>query len=234
MSLLDPASLLVAWERGRAEPALDRALTLLAVDTGRSVQEAAALDVGSRDARLATVLVRIVGSTAWAAVECGSCGERLDVPVDIAAVARFPAHEPGEVFQTRVGDSTVSFRLPTTADLAALPPEDPVAARRSLLDRCIGCTGDELPDLVGQAVEAAMEVVAPGGAVDVAVRCTGCGAETAAVLDVPALLWAEVEAEAAALVEDVHALAAAYGWSEAEVLRLSARRRAAYLELVRG
>jgi hypothetical protein len=234
VSLLDPASLLVAWERGREEPALDRALTLLAVDTGRPVREAAALDVGSRDALLAAVLGRIVGSTAWTAVECASCGERLDVPVDIAAVARFPAYDPGGVFETGVGDSAVAFRLPTTADLAALPVGDPVAARRLLLDRCVESTGDELPDSVGLAVQGAMEVVAPGGAVEIAVRCDACGGVTDALLDVPALLWAEVEAEAAALVEDVHALAAAYGWSEAEVLRLSAPRRAAYLELVRG
>lgn len=234
MTLLDAASLLPAWERGRREPALGRAVTLLAASTGRPLQEAAALDVGSRDALLAGVLAQVAGGTVWTTAECGSCGQPLDVPVDVAAVARFPAHEPGEVFETRTGGSTVSFRLPTTGDLAALPAGDPVAARRVLLARCVGGAGDELPDSIGQAVEAAMEVVAPGGAVDVAVRCQGCGGETQAVLDVPALLWAEVENTAVALVQDVHELASAYGWSEAEVLRLSALRRATYLELVRG
>jgi hypothetical protein len=51
---------------------------------------------------------------------------------------------------------------------------------------------------------------------------------------VAALLWVEVEAGAIALVQDVHLLAAAYGWSEAEVLGLGPARRRAYLELVRG
>jgi hypothetical protein len=65
----------------------------------------------------------------------------------------------------------------------------------------------------------------------VAVGCGECGALTAAALDVPALLWAEVEAQATRLLHDVHALARGYGWSEADVLALSPRRRAAYLEL---
>jgi hypothetical protein len=234
VTLLDSASLLSAWERGRREPALGRAVTLLAASTGRPEEEAAALDVGSRDALLAGVLAQVAGGTAWTTADCGSCGQPLDVPVDIAAVARFPVHEPGEVFETRIGSSTVSFRLPTTRDLAELPGGDPVAARRLLLGRCVRWSGHPLPDSIGQAVEAAMEVVAPGAAVDVAIRCDGCGGDTEAVLDVPALLWAEVEAEAVTLVQEVHELATAYGWSEAEVLRLSAPRRTAYLELVRG
>jgi len=38
---LDPATLIEAWERGSGERPLGRALTLLAADTGRTVDEAA-------------------------------------------------------------------------------------------------------------------------------------------------------------------------------------------------
>ena len=38
-------------------------------------------------------------------------------------------------------------------------------------------------------------------------------------------------AQASALMRDVHALATSYGWSEADVLDLSPRRRAVYLDL---
>ena len=73
MTLLDSASLLAAWERGREEPALARALTLLAAGTGRPVDEAAALDLGSRDALLAALLARVAGGTAWTMTKSASC-----------------------------------------------------------------------------------------------------------------------------------------------------------------
>lgn len=234
MSALDSSGLLSAWDRGRAEPPLRRALALFAAEAGGSIEQAAAVDVGSRDVLLAAVLSDAAGGRAWTTADCGVCSEQLDVPVDIAAVARLPAHHPGEVFEIEVGGTPVSFRLPTTDDLAALPAGDPVTARRWLLARCVRWPAGELPDEMGEAVEVAMEVAAPGGVVDVSVRCGACGAVTEAVLDVPALLWAEVEAAAVALVHDVHVLAGAYGWSEAEVLRLSPPRRAAYLELVQA
>jgi hypothetical protein len=228
---LDPATLIAAWERGSGERPLGRALALLAASTGRPDDEAEALDVGSRDVLLAGLLARMAGGQVWASADCGGCGSPLDVPVDIGTVAGLPAYEPGDVFETCVDGSTVSFRLPTTLDLAALAGCGPAEARRLLLDRCVGWTRGTMPETVADAVEAAMESVAPAGAVEVAIRCGQCGALTAAALDVPVLLWAEVEAQAVRLLHDVHALAGRYGWTEAEVLALSPRRRAAYLDL---
>lgn len=49
--------------------------------------------------------------------------------------------------------------------------------------------------------------------------------------DPAAYVWAEVENSAARLLRDVHLLAAAYGWTEAAILGMSATRRAAYLQL---
>ena len=43
-----------------------------------------------------------------------------------------------------------------------------------------------------------------------------------------------MEAHARRLLLDVHQLASAYGWSEMEILSLSATRRNAYLEMVRA
>jgi hypothetical protein len=232
--VLDPADLLAAWDRGRTEAPLSRALTLAAAAAGRSVEDAAVIDVGSRDVLLAALLAPAAGVPLWTTTDCDGCGERLDVPVDVTEVARLPVYEPGEVFETSVGGRAVHFRLPCTADLAELPGGDVAGARRSLLERCVRWTGGELPSDVADAVELAMESAAPAGAVEVAVHCGGCGAVTEAGLDVPALLWAEVEGHALRLVQEVHVLAGAYGWSEAEVLRLSPLRRAAYLELVRA
>ena len=56
--------------------------------------------------------------------------------------------------------------------------------------------------------------------------CPVCGESFEESLDLPAFLWAEMEAQAKRLLYDVHTLASAYGWSEAEILSLSAARRA--------
>ncbi len=227
-----PPTLISVWERGSGEPPLGRALTLTAAGTGRTADEAAGLDVGSRDVRLAALLVQLAGSQVWASVDCGGCRNPLDVPVDIGAIAELPTYDRGAVFETPLDDSTVSFRLPTTLDLVALGGSSPPQARQLLLTRCVDWPDGALPEQVAGAVEAAMERAAPAGAVVLAVRCGQCAALTTAALDVPALLWAEVEVRAVRLLRDVHALARDYGWTEAEVLALSPRRRAAYLELV--
>ena len=52
-----------------------------------------------------------------------------------------------------------------------------------------------------------------------------------APLDVPAFVWAEVDAWTRRLLVEVHSLAAAYGWNEHEILALSPVRRLSYLEL---
>ena len=76
-----------------------------------------------------------------------------------------------------------------------------------------------------------MEHAAPAGAVDLLMRCPDCGLDSALPLDIPALLWAEIGTQASALLREVHALATSYGWTEADALELSPRRRAIYLAL---
>jgi hypothetical protein len=227
---LDPAALLAVWERGRHEAPLDRALTLLsaAVPAGA---EASGWDLGSRDALLAAVLEGFTGATAWGCIGCSACAARLDVPVDIAALARAPVRARAEQLRTAADGATVAFRLPTTDDLRVVPGADAGAARRALVARCTGRAEQDISDELAAAVEEAMEEASPVGAVEFAVGCPDCGATTVAALDVPALLWAEVELRATALLRDVHVLATAYGWTEADVLSLSPARRAAYLEL---
>ena len=50
-------------------------------------------------------------------------------------------------------------------------------------------------------------------------------------LDIGSFVWHELTAWAQRAMDDVHVLARAYGWSESEVLALSAWRRQRYVEL---
>ena len=51
-------------------------------------------------------------------------------------------------------------------------------------------------------------------------------------LDVAAFFWTELNAWAVRLLREIHALASAYGWREADILALSPKRRDLYLELI--
>jgi hypothetical protein len=229
---LEPLELLTVWEQGSAETPLQRALTLVASVRAQPRAEAAELDVGTRDVLLARYLIS--GGVAWVATcaTCPKCSVRLEVPMDLGELAVLPVHEPGTTFTIMVDDVSLTFRLPTTADLLGLSGLAEGEGRGRLLDRCVDGPPAGLTERMAAAVEAAMEQAAPAGAVDIVVSCPECGAEELFALDVSELLWADVEARAVRLVGEIHALARAYGWTEAEILALSPRRRASYLALV--
>jgi hypothetical protein len=64
--------------------------------------------------------------------------------------------------------------------------------------------------------------------------CPNCGACFQESLDLASFLWAEVEDRARRMLREVHALASAYGWSEAQILSLGPARREIYLEMVQA
>jgi hypothetical protein len=229
---LGSRELLAAWEAGSGQDRVRRAATLLAMARGGPADEAAALDVGTRDVLLAGLLRSVAGGHVPACADCPGCGVVLDVPVDVAAVTALPVHEPGERLSVLVDGIEVPFRLPTTADLIAVDGLPADQARAALLAACLGAAAGTAPaPETGAAVEAAMEQAAPAGAVDLIARCVDCGLESVLPLDLPALVWAEIEVQVSALLRDVHALATSYGWSETDVLDLSPRRRAMYLAM---
>ena len=232
MRELGSRELLTLWEAGSAQDPVRRAVTLLAMSRGRPAAEAATIDVGTRDVLLARLFRLVAGDQAPACADCPGCGSVLEVPVNVAAVAALPVHEPGERLSVLVDGAEVPFRLPTTADLIVLGGWPPDRARAALLSACLGFEPDATPGAETEAaVEIAMERAAPAGAIDLLVRCPACGLDSSVPLDVPALLWAEIEAQAVTLMRDVHALATSYGWTEPDVLDLSPRRRAMYLDL---
>jgi hypothetical protein len=82
--------------------------------------------------------------------------------------------------------------------------------------------------------EDALEALDPNAELSLSVHCGVCGQHSLAQLDLGVLLWDEIDGHAHALLAEVDTLARAYGWTESEVLALSAARRAAYLAMVSG
>ncbi len=226
-----PAALLNAWERAAHQPAGRRALALLSTVTD---DELDAVSVGVRDAALLTLRERLFGSAVSAVVACPDCGERQELSFLVDEI-RAPRPDPLPDLQVSASGQEAQFRLPTGADLDALAGDgDLDRAVDRLLDAClVSVTADpgELSEDLVAAVAERMAQADPQADVRLALRCDACDTAWVVPFDIAAFLWCEVDAWAWRLLAEVHQLARAYGWSEREVLALSARRRQVYLEL---
>ena len=62
--------------------------------------------------------------------------------------------------------------------------------------------------------------------------CPSCGHQWQATFDIVSFFWSEINAWAYRVLHEVHTLASAYGWREADILALDPGRRQFYLQLV--
>lgn len=224
------SELLALWEQGATRHPIDRSLLLAAWARADLAPESLPdLPLGALNAALLSLRAAWFGRRIDAYVDCETCGNRLALTLDTGELlAATPAvDDPG--WTAAVG---MRLRAPCSRDLAAAAAEpDAGAAALVILRRCgLG------PDIPGSEsmpeAEKAIEALDPGAEVTLALECDACGQRGTADLDPGTLLWEEIAAHAHTLLLAVHELARAYGWSESEILALTPRRRAAYLELV--
>jgi hypothetical protein len=242
MRALSGAELFGVWERGIAQSPAQRALILLALACGENtVEELERLSVGQRDAHLLALREQMFGSQLASITSCPACAEPLEFQLETADVrAAVATALPAALSLTHAGYN-VEFRLPTARDLTSLDPEVSLETNRQfLLQRCvvIAHCGDaevaaaELPAEVGMAISQHMAAADPQADVQLALACPQCPHAWQATFDIVSYFWTEIQTWAGRLVREVHCLASAYGWHEADVLALSPWRRQAYLELI--
>jgi hypothetical protein len=96
-----------------------------------------------------------------------------------------------------------------------------------------GRSADDAPlaDSTIDALGSAMAEHDPQSDVSLEARCPACEGALTVNFDVADYVWRRVATAGRELIFDVHQLAAAYGWSEAEILAIPAGRRHRYLEL---
>lgn len=219
-----------------------------------SREELAELPVGERDARLLRLRALTLGPMAEGFAECPGCGQPVEFSVDTTALASPSEH--GES-TTKVhelaaanGHPAIRFRLPTSRDLAEIvTAPDAAHGLQRLVGRCVltataavnGDGADESasssretglsPETV-EAVSLAMAEADPRAEIILALECPGCRHRWPMLFEVISFFWRELAVRAQRLLREVDALARAYGWSEREILSLSARRRQSYLELI--
>ena len=89
-----------------------------------------------------------------------------------------------------------------------------------------------LPAQVAERLGELMAELDPQAELLLRLPCPRCGHEFTAPFDTAAFFFHELAARVTTLYREVHRLALAYHWSEAEILALDGRRRRRYLELL--
>ena len=243
MRPLSVQELLDAWERGLAQTPTARALTLLAACSPEAPDALARLSLGQRDARLLTLRELTFGPRLVSLTACPACGERMECELNVADLRVAPETEPGEVFTLTLDRDEVRFRLPNSLDQLALAEcADVATARGLLLRRCLmpfadndaGDTLARLPPRAWERIAELMERADPQADIRLDMSCAHCRHHWPEAFDIGAFFWAELDAWARRLLLEVHTLARAYGWSERDILNMSAARRQFYLSLTGG
>jgi hypothetical protein len=245
-ALLGPA-LLRVWEAGQGRHPVDQALLVLSTACPEiSPDELAVLSIGQRDACLLAVYEETFGPNLAGLADCPECGETLEFELHTPEIQVAPEIESVDaVHQLTTNGYRVRFRLPNSLDLAAIARQETSAAsltsaRRVLAQRCVlevthaeqAVSTEDLPAPVISALAAEMAEADPQAEMTLNFVCPECGHGWQAVLDIVTFLWARIGDRAQRLLRDVHRLARAYGWREADILSMSDARREFYLDLV--
>ena len=239
MRPLSASAVIEVWERGVGQPAIERGLTLLAACGEDREDDLAALSIGRREARLAELHQRLFGDALHAYAECPQCRERLEYSLSIRDLEMTGAPDSGELSLSS-GGIGLRLRPPNSADLIAAGRCETLEAARDLLARrCILGAEEQgravpvemLPGSIVEGIAERLREADPRAETLIRLTCAACRCQWQVALDMERFLWAKVAALAKRLMREVHVLARAYGWREADILALSAARRRFYLEM---
>jgi hypothetical protein len=234
--------LLEAWESARGLGPVRRGRTLarLALPS-LSPAEVAELSTGQIDRALLELRRRVIGPTQDATANCPACAERVEFsfPLEMVLNAQSDAAADNQNHRVHAGAYACEFRLIRPDDLEAAAATGSVArAKECLVTRCVtrvSVDGVEqalplaLPaDVIARLAEALGEAD-PLADLRFDLRCPACDHRWSARFDALNCLWQEIESFGWRMLEHVHVLASAYGWSERDILELAPARRAFYL-----
>lgn len=230
------AELVRVWELGQGKTSWQRGLLLLApLFPNATFRALSATSLGTRNAHLLALREHLFGSMMKAIVRCPHCAERMEFSL---SVGTFLSGTPSggdsayeRTFTLDVEGGAIRYRLLCSDDLAAVAQPSTSALETALAMRALVAVDDgvELTPAALDAVGDAIVTSDPLSDIRLALDCASCHQEWVSPLDVASFLWTEIEGEVHQILEDVHRLGTAYGWSEAAILTMSARRRREYL-----
>ena len=212
----------------RVTKALQAALAALAGDTVNE-EQVHNLSVGDRQYLMRRLACHLGLDVVWLSNDCVTCGSRFDARIE---QSQLPVKDAGKGFPSvrlRFDGKSITLRVPNGADQEAIAHLSDSDALRVLVRRLSQrLPWPELSDEHIEAIERAVEAVAPEVTIEVSTNCPNCDASNIVTVD-PYLCLTQC---GQTLLQDVHTLARHYHWSESEILRLPRRRRELYLRML--
>jgi hypothetical protein len=241
MRPLSTVDLLNTWEQAAGRTLPEKALLLLdAACADGEPNDPALLSIGQRDAGLLQLREWMFGSQLLNITSCPACNERIEWINNVADL-RVPqsATAPAR-FNMQVDNYNIQFRLPNSYDLSKVASKEYSLNPKKLLAECIisaqkdahDCEATELPAQVFELLDERMGSEDPQANIVMNLSCPACAHAWEAQFDIVSYLWTEIDNWAKHVLQDVAVLAAAFGWSEQQVLNLSPQRRQLYLNIV--
>jgi hypothetical protein len=233
------------WETGRNQHSPDRALTILSANRREATRaQLADLTVGQRDRCLLELREKTFGSTVRGFAECPRCAKHLEFTMSVSQL-RIP-HKPDFAekempLEFAAENTKVRFRLPNSLDLVTVAGCESVQSARSLIvQRCVReattdgrpTPADKLPAEVVDKLAAHMAECEPQAEILLDLLCPACSHKWQVIFDIATFVWKEISMQARRLLREVHTLASAYKWREADILSMSPIRRKYYLDMV--
>lgn len=219
--------LLESWEAARSQPMPVRAAALAALASDCPLGEVMRWSIPRRDHALFAFRAQVFGDAVDGVTSCPRCAAPLELQLSLSDVRPRDDSATSPEWRTlRLGGSRVRWRRPTTEDLVAVSElRDRTEVRAALIARCIRTDDDRLRD------KAAALLPAEPTDVHLNLSCPSCDHAWQTPFDIATYAWRELDEWAQRTLQQIHVLARAYGWTEDDVLRLSARRRQTYVEM---
>jgi hypothetical protein len=200
--------------------------------------DVAAATIADRDRLVAGLYQAAFGDQIESRADCTGCAQQFELGFPLSALLAELDRRAGEAAGRYepigpIGDHLyelgggVRFRLPTVADERALASDS--SSSGALLARCVQAVAGPIP---AEAIEAAMEALAPVLSLPLPARCALCGHDQQIDFDLLAFFLAALRRERPLFVREVHTLASTYGWSFGEIVDLPRSERRAYVEVI--
>lgn len=244
MKPLTIPELLSVWDETAGRPLIEKMVRLLAKAsfTG-DFNEVLQLSIGERDARLLQIREWLFGNRLKNKVDCPSCHETLEWESDTRNLhlQTISQDAAGKEFTFQIDNYTVKFRLPNSSDIIQLleeqagnDPSEEMAAKciLSIKKNDAACTFNELPINARESLNDYMSLLDPQADIRINLVCPACRHCWQMCFDIGAYLWEEINHWAKKMLHEVFLLAAAFGWTESEILGLSNNRRRMYLQMI--
>ena len=195
--------------------------------------------VGARIASLLRIAAATDRVTAFPVqLHCTSadCQSRFEIELPLDTVIEHGATVADRVALTLADGRRVTVRAPTGNDQREWRRRRYVSqheaalaiASRLVIEPQMPAIDPAAMDTIAAALAAADPLVS----FTVSCTCPACGQPNETTVDLEMLALRRIAARRQALLEDVHALACAYGWTEQETLAIPSDRRAEYRQLI--